>query len=438
MCFIMSDPEGKKWDIVFVLLCETNLVVHLACTHAARLGFTRGELRNSSHKRPKEQNLFGIVQGGLDPILRDTCVRGLVERNLPGLAGGEDKDSFWRVVTQCTASLPESKPRYVMGVLRLKHQSMVDDTRPIDSTCECMVCKNYTMAYLHCFVTKEAMGSQLLSYHNLHYMLQLSRNLHSSIIEGTFPEFVCNFLMKMFPEGDIPEWVCNAIETLLSELSNEVGFPVTNTSFDALLKSLLSTAKPFPQSAGYRILVINMPRATVGDTSLTRSYIPKVSQTPSISPTIAHFYKPIEDRCIHKGRVVDQLYYTSDNIDRFKSLFKEMTPVIESARATPKAHLLYGMFLTRLFRHVMEHYPHLDNGIYNAIDRIMRPLTLKQTRKPRSDRGKARHSVSLTFAHHNHGSSSRQGDNDEDDGSSRASTPSPTTYLNSLKPLNYQ
>ncbi|GJW89045.1 hypothetical protein Tco_0164385 [Tanacetum coccineum] len=45
-----------------------------------------------------------------------------------------------------------------------------------------------------------------------------------------------------------------SVETLLSELSNEVGFPVTNTSFDALLESLLSTAKPFPQSAGYRIL----------------------------------------------------------------------------------------------------------------------------------------------------------------------------------------
>ncbi|GJZ82240.1 hypothetical protein Tco_0647413 [Tanacetum coccineum] len=59
-----------------------------------------------------------------------------------------------------------------------------------------------------------------------------------------------------------------------------------------------------------------MLRATVGDTSLTRSYIPKVSQTPDISPTIAHFYKPIENRCIHEGRVVDQLYYTSDHIDR--------------------------------------------------------------------------------------------------------------------------
>ncbi|GKB42938.1 hypothetical protein Tco_0887880 [Tanacetum coccineum] len=111
---------------------------------------------------------------------------------------------------------------------------------------------------------------------------------------------------------------------------------------------------------------------------------------------------------------------------------------IESARATPKAHLPYGMFLTRLFRHVMELYPHLDNGIYNVVDHVMRPLALKQTRRPRSDRGKARHSVSSTSAHHNLGSSSRQEDDDEDDGASCASTPSPTTYLNSLEPLNYQ
>ncbi|GKB44340.1 hypothetical protein Tco_0889282 [Tanacetum coccineum] len=62
--------------------------------------------------------------------------------------------------------------------------------------------------------------------------------------------------------------------------------------------------------------VTNMPRAIVGDTSLTRSYIPKVSQTPGISSTIANFYKPIKDWCIHEGGVVDQLYYTSNHIDR--------------------------------------------------------------------------------------------------------------------------
>ncbi|GKB55744.1 hypothetical protein Tco_0911930, partial [Tanacetum coccineum] len=70
---------------------------------------------------------------------------------------------------------------------------------------------------------------------------------------------------------------------------------------------------------------------------------------------------------------------------------------------------------------------------------VMRPLALKQTRKPRSDRGmpKACHSVSSSSAHHN-GSLSHHGDDDEDDDASRASTPSPTTYLNSLSPLNYQ
>nr|GEX91383.1 pentatricopeptide repeat-containing protein [Tanacetum cinerariifolium] len=76
---------------------------------------------------------------------------------------------------------------------------------------------------------------------------------------------------------------------------------------------------------------------------------------------------------------------------------------IESARATPKAHLPYDKLVD-----------------------------------PRSDRGKARHCVSSTSANYNRVSSSRQEDDDEDDGSSRVSTPSPTTYLNSLKPLIYQ
>ncbi|KAH9690590.1 Queuine tRNA-ribosyltransferase catalytic subunit 1 [Citrus sinensis] len=174
-----------------------------------------------SHKRPHEQNLFGIVQGGLDPVLRYA---------IGGLAGGEDKDSFWRVVAQCTAALPEDKPRYGVGypldivvcsalgadmydcvyptrtarfgtalvpegVLKLKHNAMVNDTRPIDPKCACMVCKNYTRAYIHCLVTKDAMGSQLLSYHNLYYMLQ-------------------------FPKGDVPEWVCNAMDVAGIDISS--------------------------------------------------------------------------------------------------------------------------------------------------------------------------------------------------------------------------
>ncbi|GJU48110.1 hypothetical protein Tco_1217665 [Tanacetum coccineum] len=286
-----------------------------------------------------------------------------------------------------------------------------------------------------------------------------------------------------------------------------------------------------------------MPRATTTDISRTKSYIPKVSKIPGISPTIAKFYKSIENRNIHEGHVVDQAYYKSNNIERlftnirFDCLFKINETIfprfildfysqvtvqtdeygylvlsfmiqhefitltlaqfdqilkipyngqavfsnewdlaslelgghrdhlptylahilycvvaeeqynlsyffvkrIECARANPTANLLYGMFLTRLYRHIMEAYPYLDNGIYDIVDRVMRSLALKQTRRPRSNRGKARHSVLSSSSHH-HGTSSHQHDDDDDDDvkTSRASTPSPTTYLNSLDPLNYQ
>ncbi|GKA43029.1 hypothetical protein Tco_0735689 [Tanacetum coccineum] len=114
-----------------------------------------------------------------------------------------------------------------------------------------------------------------------------------------------------------------------------------------------------------------MPKATTTDISLTKSYIPKVSKIPSISPTIAQFYKPIENRNIHEGRVVDQAY--------FKSLNKIRASLYEFS------------------------------------------LSIALSNQP------------------NRWTSSHQHDDDDDDvKTSRASTPSPTTYLNSLNPLNYQ
>ncbi|GJV53065.1 hypothetical protein Tco_1448806 [Tanacetum coccineum] len=72
---------------------------------------------------------------------------------------------------------------------------------------------------------------------------------------------------------------------------------------------------------------------------------------------------------------------------------------IECARANPIANLPYGMFLTRLFRKFMEVYPHYDYGNFMTllIESMVSSLALKQTRRPRSDRGKARHSVSSSF-----------------------------------------
>ncbi|OAE24895.1 hypothetical protein AXG93_2931s1380 [Marchantia polymorpha subsp. ruderalis] len=167
----------------------------------------------------------------------DRCVAGNVLARqiyaIGGLSGGEEKDSFWRIVAQCTAGLPEDKPRYVMGVgfpldivvcsalgadmydcvyptrtgrfgsalipegvLKLTNASMATDNRPLDPSCTCMVCKKYTRSYLHTIVTKEALGSQLVSYHNIAYMMKLSQDLHTSILEGRFPRFVQDFLQK--------------------------------------------------------------------------------------------------------------------------------------------------------------------------------------------------------------------------------------------------
>ncbi|GKD62410.1 hypothetical protein Tco_1299919, partial [Tanacetum coccineum] len=90
---------------------------------------------------------------------------------------------------------------------------------------------------------------------------------------------------------------------------------------------------------------------------------------------------------------------------------------IECARATPTANLPYDMFLTRLYRCVMETYPYLDNGTYDIVER-------------------ARRSISSSSYHHQ-GTSSHQHD-DDDVETSRSSTPSPTTYINSLNSLDYQ
>nr|GEU79289.1 pentatricopeptide repeat-containing protein [Tanacetum cinerariifolium] len=298
-----------------------------------------------------------------------------------------------------------------------------------------------------------------------------------------------------------------------------------------------------------------MPKATTTDISLTKSYIPKVSKIPRTSPAIAQFYKPIKNGNI-EGRIVDQAYYKSYNIERFftnirfnclfqinepiilifildfysqvtvqtddygylvisfmiqhefitlilaqfdrtiksqmvapnpnQILTKELSPNmkqweelirenvfglgghrdclpaclahmlycviaeeqyslaylfvkrIECARATPIANLPYGKFLTRLYRYVMETYPHLNNGTYDIVERVMHPLALRQTRRPRSDRGKACCFISSSSSHHK-GTSFHQHDDDDDDvETSRASTPSPTTYLNSFNPLDYQ
>ncbi|GFR40021.1 hypothetical protein Agub_g556 [Astrephomene gubernaculifera] len=208
----------------------------------------------AAHSRPTEQNLFAIVQGGLDPRLREISMQQLVARDLPGyaiggLAGGESKDDFWRVVAQCTAGLPPGKPRYVMGIgypldivvcsalgadmfdsvyptrtarfgvalvpegtLKLKNAANARDFRPLDPTCGCSVCARYSRAYLHNVVTRGiASAAILVTYHNIAYTQSLTRAMRAAIEEQRFPEWVRNYLRTMFPKGDVPGWVRDAM-----------------------------------------------------------------------------------------------------------------------------------------------------------------------------------------------------------------------------------
>lgn len=212
-----------------------------------------------AHKRPQDQNLFAIVQGGLDVSpggMREQCIEEMVKRDLPGyaiggLAGGEDKDKFWRVVAHNANLLPAHKPRYLMGVgypldlvvcvalgvdmfdcvyptrtarfgvalvpsgtLRLKATHFKNDREAVDPTCTCSCCSYYSKALLHTmFKDNNAIASQLLTTHNIAYMMRLMRNMRDAIVDGTetYLAFVRKFLTDMYPAGDVPLWVVDAL-----------------------------------------------------------------------------------------------------------------------------------------------------------------------------------------------------------------------------------
>merc|ERR1740121_941404 len=219
-----------------------------------------------AHKNPDRQNLFGIVQGHLDEGLRDYSLKEMIQRDLPGyaiggLSGGEAKDSFWRVVEQCTrpgTGLPANKPRYLMGVgypldivvcvalgvdmfdcvypcrtarfgtalvrkgqLRLTSSEYATDHRPLDVDANGQPAgplKGYTRAMLNSIVTKETVASCLLTQHNLWFMLNLLTEMREAIKNNTFPAWVRSFLKDFFPTAHPapcdkcpPRWVRSAL-----------------------------------------------------------------------------------------------------------------------------------------------------------------------------------------------------------------------------------
>ncbi|KAJ2788002.1 Queuine tRNA-ribosyltransferase catalytic subunit 1 [Coemansia interrupta] len=213
-----------------------------------------------AHKRPTEQNLFPIVQGGLDPRLRTLSATELIKRNAPGyaiggLSGGEAKGAFWRMVSLSTDILPTNKPRYCMGVgyaedlvvcsalgvdmydcvfptrtarfgnalvrtgsLALKQGRFKDDQEPIDRDCDCPTCRTYSRAYLHTTVTKDTTGCHLITVHNIAFQMRLMRDIRRAVIEDRFPEFIRDFMQTRFGKT-VPRWVVEALQSVGVDLT---------------------------------------------------------------------------------------------------------------------------------------------------------------------------------------------------------------------------
>ena len=193
----------------------------------------------------ERQALFGIVQGGTVPELRRESTRYIT--GIPfdgyaigGLAVGETKAEMNDVTGLVCADLPADRPRYLMGVgapedlvnsvalgvdmfdcvlptrvarngalftptgrINIANRMYAEQDEPLDGTCDCYACRNYTAAYLrHLFKAGEMLGPRLASIHNLRFILRLMSNLRDAIAEGRFASFRRDFLDTYRPTDE--------------------------------------------------------------------------------------------------------------------------------------------------------------------------------------------------------------------------------------------
>jgi queuine tRNA-ribosyltransferase len=192
--------------------------------------------RDEFNKGENPNALFGIVQGGMYEHLRDESLAGLTDIGFDGIAigglsVGEPKEDMMRVLAHVGPRLPADKPHYLMGVgtpedlvagvangvdmfdcvmptrnarngwlftrfgdVKIKNARYKDDKRPLDESCDCYACRNFSRAYLHhLHRAGEILGAQLNTIHNLHYYLQLMREMRSAIEAGQFSDFAARF-----------------------------------------------------------------------------------------------------------------------------------------------------------------------------------------------------------------------------------------------------
>ena len=192
--------------------------------------------RNEFEALENPNALFGIVQGGMYETLRDESLAGLKDIGfhgyaIGGLSVGEPKEDMLRILAHVAPRLPQDAPRYLMGVgtpedlvdgvaagvdmfdcvmptrnarngwlftrygdVKIRNARYRDDTRPLDETCGCYTCRNFSRSYLHhLFRSNEILGARLNTIHNLHYYLELMQEMRDAIAGGVFAAWRAEF-----------------------------------------------------------------------------------------------------------------------------------------------------------------------------------------------------------------------------------------------------
>jgi queuine tRNA-ribosyltransferase len=245
-CFLspeesMRIQRGLNSDIVMVFdECTAYPATMAEAGESMRLSLRWAQRCKSEFDRQANPNaLFGIVQGGMHESLRDESLAGLKDIGfhgfaIGGLSVGEPKEDMLRILSHTAPKLPDDKPRYLMGVgtpedlvdavtagvdmfdcvmptrnarngwlftrfgdVKIRNAKHRADTRPLDETCGCYTCQNFSRAYLHHLQrTQEILGARLNTIHNLYYYQLLMREMREAIDAGDFVAWATEFRSK--------------------------------------------------------------------------------------------------------------------------------------------------------------------------------------------------------------------------------------------------
>ncbi|MCJ8293174.1 MAG: tRNA guanosine(34) transglycosylase Tgt [Colwellia sp.] len=232
----MEVQRSLNSDVVMIFdECTPYPATHTESKDSMELSLRWAQRSKDAHG-DSPNALFGIIQGGMYEDLREVSVAGLESIGfdgyaIGGLSVGEPKEDMIRILDHTAPLIPKNKPRYLMGVgkpedlvegvrrgidmfdcvmptrnarnghlfvntgvIKIRNAAHKTDTAPLDDTCDCYTCKNYSRAYLHHLdKCKEILGSQLNTLHNLHFYQKVMQGLRAAIEQGKLDAFVEEF-----------------------------------------------------------------------------------------------------------------------------------------------------------------------------------------------------------------------------------------------------